>query len=85
MKFNTLKTRPRGTTTNLAGGEAFIETPKLELAALMLTNTLGDQFYSPGDAAAARRIPRLRNGMNAAGEGDKPSPAVWFDKKNKHR
>ncbi len=54
MKFNFLKSRPRGSTTNLAGGEAFIETPKLEFASLMLTSTLGDQFYRPGDAAAGR-------------------------------
>ena len=55
MKFNFLKSkRPRGSTTNLAGGDAFIETPKLELATLMLTSTLGDQFYRPGDAAAER-------------------------------
>jgi hypothetical protein len=54
MKFNLLKKPTRSSTTNLAGGEAFVETPKLELAALMLTSTLGDQFYRPGDAAAAR-------------------------------
>jgi len=55
MKFNLLKQkRPRGSTTNLAGGDAFLETPKLELASLMLTSTLSDQFYCPGDATAGR-------------------------------
>ena len=53
MKFNFLKSqRPRGLTTNLAGGEAFVETPKLELATLLLTSTLGDQFYRSANAAA---------------------------------
>ncbi len=55
MKFNTAKSsRPRGKTINLAGGEAFVETAKVELASLLLTSTLGDQYYRPGDAAADR-------------------------------
>ena len=54
MKFNILKKRPRADTLNLAGGEAFSETPKLELACLLLTSTLQDQFYRGGNAAAAR-------------------------------
>jgi len=55
MKFNLLKSqRPRGLTTNLAGGEAFVETPKLELATLLLTSTLRDQYYRTADAAAQR-------------------------------
>jgi 60 kDa SS-A/Ro ribonucleoprotein len=52
MKFNFLKKRPRADTHNLAGGEAFIETPKLELASLMLTALLKDEFYRSGDATA---------------------------------
>lgn len=55
MKFNLLKSkRPRGLTTNLAGGEAFLETPKLELATLLLTCTLGDQYYGSADVTAKR-------------------------------
>jgi hypothetical protein len=55
MKFNFLKSpRPRGRTINFAGGEAFVETPKLELATLLLTSTLGDQFYSSANATAKR-------------------------------
>lgn len=50
MKFNFLKQRPRADTVNLAGGEAFAETPKLELASLMLTSMLKDEFYRSGDA-----------------------------------
>lgn len=39
MKFNILKSKaPR--TINLAGGEAFVETPKLELLSILLTSTL---------------------------------------------
>lgn len=55
MKFNFLKSqRPRGRTTNLAGGEAFVETPKLELAAMLLTSTLSDEYYRSADATAKR-------------------------------
>ena len=54
MKFNTPKTHPCADTTNFAGGDAFRETPKLELAALMLTATLGDGFYRTGDQTVAR-------------------------------
>src|SRR3954452_2124935 len=55
MKFNFLKFGlARAQTTNLAGGDAFVETPKLELASLLLTTTLTDEFYRTGDAAATR-------------------------------
>ena len=54
MKFNFLKKRPRGDTVNLAGGQAFVETPKLELASLMLTSTLSKQYYRSADASAMR-------------------------------
>jgi 60 kDa SS-A/Ro ribonucleoprotein len=55
MKFNFLKTkRPRGLTTNLAGGEAFVETPKLELATMLLTSPLSDQYYRAADVTAHR-------------------------------
>jgi 60 kDa SS-A/Ro ribonucleoprotein len=54
MKFNILKKRPRADTLNLAGGEAFTETPKLELASIMLTSILKDEFYRTADAAAQR-------------------------------
>lgn len=42
MKYNTIK---KTTTTNLAGGEAYQESPKLELVSLLLTSFLKDQFY----------------------------------------
>ena len=55
MKFNFRKSkRPRGQTTNLAGGDAFVEASKLELAALLLTSTLGDQYYRAADVTATR-------------------------------
>ena len=54
MKFNRLKQRPCADTVNHAGGDAFRESPKLELAALMLTATLADGFYRTGDSTAAR-------------------------------
>ena len=55
MKFNWNKARPaRADTVNLAGGDAFRESPKLELAALLLTATLKDEFYRAGDETTAR-------------------------------
>lgn len=56
MKFNLTKSKAaRATlTVNLAGGDAFRESPRLELASLFLTVTLSDQFYRSGDATAAR-------------------------------
>ncbi len=55
MKFNTLlKRAARGNTINLAGGSAFTQSPKDELVSILLTATLGDQFYRSGDATAAR-------------------------------
>lgn len=38
-------------TTNLAGGEAFVEDPRLEFVSILLTSFVKDQFYRPvGDA-----------------------------------
>ncbi len=56
MRFNFLKKKKSGgaNTVNFAGGEAFTETPRLELASLMLTSMLKDQFYRSADAAADR-------------------------------
>ena len=56
MLFNLLKKRRSGgaNAKNLAGGEAFTETPKLELASIMLTAMLKDQFYRSADATMKR-------------------------------
>ena len=55
MRFNLLKKhRNSADTLNLAGGEAFTESAQLELASIMLTSTLRDQFYRGADATAAR-------------------------------
>ena len=55
MKFNRTKTAAaQPDTVNHAGSEAFQASPKLELAALMLTATLADGFYRTGDQTVAR-------------------------------
>lgn len=55
MKFNTLLKRAmRGSTTNLAGGRAFTQSPKDEFVSILLTATLDDQFYRSGDATTVR-------------------------------
>ena len=55
MRFNLLKRRRTGANAiNFAGGEAFAESPKLELAALMLTATLQNDFYRSANTTATR-------------------------------
>jgi hypothetical protein len=44
-KFNKTVTQPVTLTTNLAGGEAYQETPELALASLLLTSLVQDQYY----------------------------------------
>jgi len=54
-RFNT-KVTNKTATTNLAGGSGYSESPKLELASLILTSMLKDMFYENADD----RIARLR-------------------------
>ena len=55
MRFNLLKRRASdGNTVNLARGRAFTESTKLELASILLTSTLQDQFYRSADVTAQR-------------------------------
>src|SRR5688572_5269290 len=56
MKFNQLKksSKAGANTVNFAGGEAFTEAPKLELASLMLTSMLKNQFYRSADNTVKR-------------------------------
>src|SRR4051812_41349974 len=53
-KFNTAR---QGTkTTNLAGGEAYKQTPKLELLSILLTSFIQNQYYrSAGDTLSRVR------------------------------
>jgi hypothetical protein len=53
MFFNT-KRQSNIKTYNLAGGDAFTETPKLELVSVLLTSTLKDEFYRKTDATVNR-------------------------------
>ena len=54
MKFNFVKRRPRAPVKNLAGGDAFVESARLELVSILLTSTLTDQFYRSADQTAQR-------------------------------
>jgi 60 kDa SS-A/Ro ribonucleoprotein len=55
MKFNRLLKRlTSGDTINYAGGGAFTQSPQEELVSILLTATLGDQFYRSGDATTLR-------------------------------
>jgi 60 kDa SS-A/Ro ribonucleoprotein len=74
MKFNTLLKRKTITpdTINLAGGQAHAQSEKLELATILLTAFLEDQFYRKADKTAQRikeliaRIPDARFVAKAA-------------------
>ena len=56
MRFNTAVSETKKT-INLAGGEAFIQSPELELANLMLTSFLSDKFYE----TSKDQLIRLKN------------------------
>lgn len=51
-KFNQKATGIK--TTNLAGGEAYSQTPELELVSLLLTSFAGDKFYEKADKSFDR-------------------------------
>lgn len=51
-KFNKAANQP--TATNFAGGEAFLESPKLELASILLASFATDEFYRSGGATIER-------------------------------
>ncbi|MCB1095543.1 MAG: TROVE domain-containing protein [Verrucomicrobiae bacterium] len=54
MKFNKLLQRKsKRTTVNLAGGEAYAESPKLKLISMLLTSFLEDKFYRSGNDTVA--------------------------------
>ncbi len=53
-RFNTATTAVSHKTVNLAGGEAFIESPKLELVSILLTSFVKDQFYRKEEAGLER-------------------------------
>ncbi len=50
MKFNT-RTNIQNKTENLAGGEAYVESPKLALISLLLTSFVKDQYYRSSKGA----------------------------------
>lgn len=52
-RFNTLAVE-RTLTSNLAGGEAYSESPKLELVSLVLASFVQDQFYRSTDETSNR-------------------------------
>lgn len=55
-KYNRTLKQPRTATTNLAGGDAYTETSKLELAGIVLTSFLKDQFYRSADQTTERIV-----------------------------
>lgn len=59
-RFN--KAAPTTKTTNLAGGQAFKQTEKLELASVLLTSFVKDQFYRSADDSM-KRVRELIEGL----------------------
>jgi len=65
MKFNTqLKQKLQRKTRNLAGGQAYGESQKLELVSILLTSFLEDNYYRSGDAT----VKRLRDLVSQIGD-----------------
>jgi hypothetical protein len=60
MKYNTKTTTK---TVNLAGGEAYTESPKLEFVSLLLTSFVKDQFYRSEDESV-KTVSRLIDTIN---------------------
>lgn len=56
-KFNATVAKPKTKTTNLAGGEAYKETPELALVSLLLTSFVNNQFYR----SAEQSLDELKN------------------------
>jgi hypothetical protein len=55
-RFRTVYSGPKTKTINVAGGEAFKETPKLELVSILLTSFLQDKFYESSNRTMQRII-----------------------------
>lgn len=53
-RFNSTLERPKTKTKNLAGGEAYQESAKLELVSLLLTSLVKDQYYRKADDTLTR-------------------------------
>src|ERR1700761_7305144 len=52
-RFN-MPVKSKGKTTNLAGGEAFVASPKLELVSILATSFVSDQYYRSTEDTLAR-------------------------------
>jgi len=52
-RFNTVKEKGRTKTVNLAGGEAYKQSPELQLVSTLLTSFAQDQFYKTGDTTVS--------------------------------
>ena len=63
MKFNKIK-KTTNRTTNYAGGEAFVMSPKLELVSLLLTSFVQDQFYR----SASNTLDNLKDLIDKVGD-----------------
>lgn len=48
-KFNSTAKSPKSITENLAGGQAFKQSPEMSLVSLLLTSFVNDQFYRDGN------------------------------------
>lgn len=55
-RFNIAPTPPKPDTVNLAGGQAYSQTPEHALVNFLLTNMLKDQFYRSADAATTTLV-----------------------------
>ena len=73
MRFNKT-THQKTLTRNLAGGEAFSESPKLEFASILLTSFVNDQFYRE----AKDSVERLRQLIDSIPDKLFPAKAAVY-------
>jgi hypothetical protein len=53
-KFNLTLKEPKTLTTNLAGGQAYTQSPELELISILLNSFVDDQFYRSSNVTLDR-------------------------------
>ena len=63
-KFNSTVKTPKSITTNLAGGQAYKQSPEMALVSLLLTSFVNDQFYRDGNQSIEDLKSHIKSNKN---------------------
>ena len=63
-KFNSTVKTPKTLTTNLAGGQAYKQSPEMALVSLLLTSFVNDQFYRDGNQSIEDLKSHIKSNKN---------------------